>query len=197
LLFNLEDVRVVMKRAFDIFISLMGIFFLFVPALIIAILIKVSSEGAILFWSKRVGLNGKAFMMPKFRSMLPGAPEVATSVLRNPDYFITPLGAFLRRTSLDEVPQLLSVLVGYMSIVGPRPALCSQIELNEKRKNLGIDKLRPGITGLAQIRGRDKLELDEKIKFDHLYFKNLSFSGDLKIILLTFLLVIKRKNIKH
>jgi len=188
---------VVMKRAFDIFISLMGIFFLFVPALIIAILIKVSSEGAILFWSKRVGLNGKAFMMPKFRSMLPGAPEVATSVLRNPDYFITPLGAFLRRTSLDEVPQLLSVLVGYMSIVGPRPALCSQIELNEKRKNLGIDKLRPGITGLAQIRGRDKLELDEKIKFDHLYFKNLSFSGDLKIILLTFLLVIKRKNIKH
>lgn len=186
-----------MKRLLDIFVSLFAILVLIFPFIVISILIKFDSKGPILHFSKRVGLNSKVFLMPKFRTMKESAPQVETSKFINAESYITNLGKFLRKYSIDELPQLFLVIIGTMTIVGPRPALFNQYELIEKRKNLGIDKIKPGITGLAQISGRDLMELDVKIFYDLEYLKKKSFFFDIKIILKTIIVVIKNKGILH
>ena len=160
-----------MKRFLDLFISIILIVFLFFPFLILIVLIKIYSSGPVFHFSKRVGLNSKVFLMPKLRTMKESTPQVETNKLTNTELYITNLGKFLRKYSIDELPQLFLVIIGTMTIVGPRPALFNQHELIQKRKNLGIDKIKPGITGLAQINGRDLMELDIKIFYDYEYLK--------------------------
>ena len=186
-----------MKRLLDIFVSLFAILVLIFPFIVISILIKFDSKGPILHFSKRIGLDNKVFEMPKFRTMKESTPQVETSKLTNSELYITNLGKFLRKYSIDELPQLFLVIIGTMTLVGPRPALFNQYELIEKRKNLGIDKIKPGITGLAQISGRDLMELDTKIFYDFEYCKKKNFFFDIKIILKTILIVIKKKGILH
>ena len=186
-----------MKRFLDLFISVISITFLFFPFLILIVLIKIYSSGPVFHFSKRVGLNSKVFLMPKFRTMKESTPQVETSKLTKSELYITNLGKFLRKYSIDELPQLFLVIIGTMTMVGPRPALFNQHELIEKRKNLGIDKIKPGITGLAQISGRDLMELDTKIFYDYEYLKKKNFFLDIKIILKTILIVIKKKGILH
>lgn len=185
------------KRTCDIIISLITISILMLPCIFIWLAIKLTSSGPGLYWSRRAGRNDKFFIMPKFRTMRVGTPEIATDQLSHPKKYMTPIGFFLRKTSLDEIPQFLSVLSGEMSIVGPRPALHNQNELIYRRKKLGIDILRPGITGWAQINGRDDITLSEKIFFDHEYLKYQSLLFDFKIIIRTISLVLKRKNTLH
>jgi O-antigen biosynthesis protein WbqP len=186
-----------MKRAFDIFLSLLIIFILLLLFLTIAILIKTTSNGPILFWSSRVGKNNILFKMPKFRTMHLRTPAVATHLLKNPSRHLTPIGSFLRRTSLDEVPQLWSILIGDMSFVGPRPALFNQYDLIKLRTSKGVCHLIPGLTGWAQVNGRDNLSIAKKVKFDTEYLKKKSFIFDLKILYLTFIKIIRREDIKH
>ena len=155
-----------MKRLFDLFFSITSCILLIIPMLTIAIAIKITSNGPVLYWSNRVGRNNIIFSMPKFRTMKIDTPSVATHLLDNPDSFLTPLGRLLRATSLDEIPQLYSVIRGEMSVVGPRPALFNQNDLIAMRNKKGIDKLMPGITGWAQINGRDELEIPSKVIFD-------------------------------
>lgn len=186
-----------MKRFLDLFISIISIAFLFFPFLILIVLIKIYSSGPVFHFSKRVGLNSKVFLMPKLRTMKESTPQVETNKLTNSELYITNLGKFLRKYSIDELPQLFLVFIGTMTIVGPRPALFNQHELIQKRKNLGIDKIKPGITGLAQINGRDLMELDIKIFYDYKYLKKKNFFFDIKIILKTILIVIKKKGILH
>ena len=155
-----------MKRLFDLFIVFVLLVFLAVPMLIIAIVIRLTSKGQTIYWSDRVGKNNIIFKMPKFRTMLIDSPTVATHLLHNPDSYLSTIGGFLRRTSLDEIPQLFSVLKGDMSFVGPRPALFNQDDLIALRKEKGIDKLLPGITGWAQVNGRDELLISDKAKLD-------------------------------
>lgn len=186
-----------MKRFLDLFISIISIAFLFFPFLILIVLIKIYSSGPVFHFSKRVGLNSKVFLMPKLRTMKESTPQVETNKLTNSELYITNLGKFLRKYSIDELPQLFLVIIGTMTIVGPRPALFNQHELIQKRKNLGIDKIKPGITGLAQINGRDLMELDIKIFYDYEYLKKKNFLFDIKIILKTILIVIKQKGILH
>ena len=150
-----------------------------------------------IYWSRRAGSNGNFFMMPKFRTMQTNTPEISTDMLCNPKKYLIPIGSFLRRTSIDELPQLFSVLIGHMSLVGPRPALHNQDDIILKRKALGIDILKPGITGWAQINGRDHLSPQEKIKFDYEYLKKQSFIFDFKILLKTIKIVIKSRDIIH
>lgn len=164
-----------MKRFLDLFISIISIAFLFFPFLILIVLIKIYSSGPVFHFSKRVGLNSKVFLMPKLRTMKESTPQVETNKLTNSELYITNLGKFLRKYSIDELPQLFLVFIGTMTIVGPRPALFNQHELIQKRKNLGIDKIKPGITGLAQINGRDLMELDIKIFYDYKYLKKKKF----------------------
>jgi O-antigen biosynthesis protein WbqP len=185
------------KRLCDMFIALIAIAILVVPCVFIWGAVKVTSSGPALYWSRRAGRNGSFFMMPKFRTMRADTPEVATDKLVDPQKYLTPIGSFLRRTSLDELPQLLSVLRGDMSIVGPRPALHNQYELIAKRGALGIDILRPGITGWAQINGRDDIALAEKIQLDHQYLKRQSMLVDFQIMVLTVLAVTRLKNVAH
>ena len=185
------------KRACDIVIALIIISILIFPCIFICIAIKCNSSGPAIYWSRRAGRMGKFFMMPKFRTMLVTTPEVATDKLLYPKQYITPIGSFLRSTSLDEIPQFLSVLSGNMSIVGPRPALHNQSVLIAKRKELGIDILRPGITGWAQINGRDDIGLSKKVFFDYEYLQHQSVLFDFKIILKTMSVAIKSKNIIH
>ena len=186
-----------LKRMFDLALCLCALCVFFLPCLFIAILIRTTSKGPALYWSKRIGKDGQTFMMPKFRTMLLETPEVATDMLSSPQTFLTPIGGFLRKTSLDEVPQLYSVLKGDMSLVGPRPALSNQKTLIETRKEIGIDKMRPGITGLAQINGRDIISEKQKIYYDNQYYINCSVLIDVKIIFLTIYYVLRSRGIKH
>ena len=157
------------KRLSDILISIVAIIILAVPFLIIALIVKLSSKGPVIYWSRRFGQNENFFMMPKFRTMKINTPEISTDKLTIPENYLTPTGPFLRRTSLDEIPQFFSVLIGDMSVVGPRPVLHKENEVITRRNKLGINKLKPGITGWAQVNGRDNVTLDEKVKFDHEY----------------------------
>ena len=186
-----------MKRLFDLFFSITSCILLIIPMLTIAIAIKITSNGPVLYWSNRVGRNNIIFSMPKFRTMKIDTPSVATHMLDNPDSFLTPLGRLLRATSLDEIPQLYSVIRGEMSVVGPRPALFNQNDLIAMRNKKGIDKLMPGITGWAQINGRDELEIPSKVIFDEEYLLRKSFWFDIKIISLTALKVFKGSNVSH
>ncbi len=186
-----------MKRFFDFFFASVLLFFLFIPFLIIYLLLFFTSGKPVIYWSERVGRKNKLFKMPKFRSMQLETPAVATHLLDNPNMFITPIGSFLRKSSLDELPQLWSILKGDMSFVGPRPALFNQIDLIMMRNNLGVDKLIPGLTGWAQINGRDELSIKQKVELDFEYMKRKSFLFDLHILWLTVKRVIRRKGVSH
>lgn len=186
-----------MKRAFDIVVALVGAVFLAMPILIVAITVWLSSPGPILYWSDRVGRYNCIFKMPKFRSMRIGTPAVATHLLQSPDHWLTPIGSFLRQSSLDELPQLWSILKGDMSFVGPRPALYNQHDLIHFRTEAGLEALLPGLTGWAQINGRDDLPIEEKVKFDVEYMKMQSFLFDVKIIWMTVKKVLKKDGVSH
>lgn len=186
-----------LKRAFDLVFGTVALVILAVPLIIIAIAVKLTSPGPVLYWSDRVGVRNSIFRMPKFRSMRIDAPVVATHLLKNPDQWLTPIGSFLRKTSLDELPQLLSILRGDMSFVGPRPALFNQDDLIALRTQAGVDALVPGLTGWAQINGRDDLPIPVKVEFDAEYLKRRSFWFDMKIIWLTFIKVIREDNVDH
>jgi O-antigen biosynthesis protein WbqP len=186
-----------MKRAFDLFAGVLLLLSLVIIMLFIAIAIRRTSKGSTLYWSDRVGKNNKIFKMPKFRSMLTDTPAVATHLLDNPDAYLSPIGGFLRSTSLDELPQLFSVLRGDMSFVGPRPALYNQDDLIAFRTEKGVDKLLPGITGWAQVNGRDELSIPDKVALDVEYLNRQSFWFDMKILWMTFLKVMKRDGVSH
>ena len=186
-----------MKRLFDLCLALCALLFLVLPLLLVAVTVLFTSSGPILYWSDRVGRYNRIFKMPKFRTMRVDTPAVATHLLANPDQFLTPVGSFLRKSSLDELPQLWSILKGDMSFVGPRPALFNQDDLVALRSHYGVDKLLPGLTGWAQINGRDELPIPDKVKLDVDYLNNKSFWLDLKIIFLTFLKVVRRDGVTH
>lgn len=186
-----------MKRAFDLLFALCISVFLLLPIVIIALIIGLTSPGPVLYWSARVGRCNKIFQMPKFRTMRVGTPALATHLLENPQQFLTPVGAFLRKSSLDELPQLWSILRGDMSFVGPRPALFNQDDLIALRSAKGVDILVPGLTGWAQINGRDELEIPEKVRYDVEYLQRKSFFFDLKIIVLTAVKVLRRDAVTH
>ncbi len=186
-----------MKRIFDLLLALLAVSLLLLPLTMLALAVGLTSRGPILYWSDRVGRNNRIFSMPKFRSMRFGTPVVATHLLDKPHACITPVGSFLRKSSLDELPQLWSIIRGDMSFVGPRPALFNQYDLIELRTQKGIDVLLPGLTGWAQINGRDELPIVEKVALDVEYFKNRSFWFDIHIIFLTMRKVIMRDNVAH
>ena len=186
-----------MNRIIDILLSVGILIILLLPILLIALLVRFTSNGKTLYWSDRVGKNGVLFRMPKFRTMQVDTPTVATSLMTNPNAFLSPIGVFLRRLSLDELPQLFSVLKGDMSFVGPRPALFNQDDLIALRTEKGVDKLLPGITGWAQVNGRDELSIPDKVALDVEYLNRQSFWFDIKILWMTFLKVIKRDGVSH
>lgn len=186
-----------MKRMFDITIALSLLILLSIPMLIIALLVKITSEGPALYWSDRVGRNNRIFKMPKFRTMQIHTPAVATHLLNDSEQYLTPIGSILRKSSLDEFPQLFNILKGDISFVGPRPALFNQDDLIELRTKKGIHKLMPGLTGWAQINGRDDLPIPAKVDFDEYYLKNGSFLFDLKILWMTPFKVIRLEGVKH
>ena len=167
------------------------------PVLLVALAVKLSSRGPALYWSDRVGRHNRIFRMPKFRSMRVDTPAVATHLLQDPKAYLTPIGSFLRKSSLDELPQLWSILVGDMSFVGPRPALFNQDDLIALRTELGVDALVPGLTGWAQVNGRDELPIPDKVKLDVEYLQRRSFMFDLYILWLTALKVIRRDGVSH
>ena len=186
-----------MKRIFDVVLSIILLIVLILPMLLIALLIRFTSDGQALYWSDRVGKNGVVFKMPKFRSMQTNTPVVATHLMEQPDEFLSPVGGFLRRSSLDELPQIFSILKGDMSFVGPRPALFNQDDLIALRAEKKVDQLIPGITGWAQVNGRDELSILDKVDFDVEYLINKSLWFDFKILWMTFVKVIKRVGVKH
>ena len=186
-----------MKRFFDITLAIILLLIFFIPILIIGLVVKFSSKGPILYWSDRIGKNNIIFHMPKFRSMKIDAPIIATHLMENPDIFLSPIGRFLRSSSLDELPQLFSILKGDMSFVGPRPALFNQDDLIELRIQKNLSLLLPGLTGWAQVNGRDDLSIEEKVSYEEEYLNNISLRFDLKILWLTFLKVLKKQNISH
>jgi len=186
-----------MKRIFDLILAISLFLMLLISLLLIAVLVIATSKGPALYWSKRIGKNNKIFKMPKFRSMMTSTPAVATHLLDNPDSYLSPIGGFLRLSSLDELPQLFSVLKGDMSFVGPRPALFNQEDLIVLRTAKGVDKLLPGITGWAQVNGRDELSIPDKVALDVEYLNRQSFWFDMKILWMTFLKVIKRDGVSH
>ena len=188
---------VFMKRLFDLFFALFLSLILFLPIAVITVLIRLTSRGPALYWSDRVGVDNRIFKMPKFRTMRIDTPAVATHLLKDPDKYLTPIGSFLRKSSLDELPQLWSVLMGDMSFVGPRPALYNQDDLIALRTAKGVHQLIPGITGWAQINGRDELPIPVKVGFDVYYLENKSFLLDLKILLMTFTKVVRREGVTH
>ena len=185
------------KRLFDLVLSSLGLVLLAVPMGLIAILVKLTSSGPVLYWSDRVGVDNHIFRMPKFRTMTCDAPEVATHLLQNPRSHLTPIGNFLRTTSLDEVPQLLCILKGDLSFVGPRPALHNQDDLIALRTEFGVQRLVPGLTGWAQIHGRDELSIPVKVQFDVDYLKNRSFGLDMQILLRTPFKVLRGDGVSH
>lgn len=186
-----------LKRVFDLVVVLALLVVFILPMALIAIVIKLTSKGPAVHWSKRIGVRNNIFLMPKFRSMYVDTPQVATHLLTDSSKFITPVGKFLRKTSLDELPQLYSVLVGDMSLVGPRPALFNQDDLVQLRTQYGIDQLRPGVTGWAQINGRDDLPIPVKVEFDKEYMEKHGLWFDLKIMFLTVFKVLKTDGVKH
>ena len=186
-----------MKRVFDILLCFIATLFLCVPLLLVAIAVRSTSKGPTLYWSDRVGQNNKIFKMPKFRSMRLGTPAVATHLLLDASSHLTPIGSFLRKSSLDELPQLWSILVGDMSFVGPRPALFNQHDLIDLRTQAGVHALTPGLTGWAQVNGRDELPMSKKVEFDAEYLNRQSFWFDIKILWLTFLKVFLRNGVSH
>jgi O-antigen biosynthesis protein WbqP len=186
-----------MKRLFDVTMSLLALLVFGLPMLIVALFIKLTSKGTVLYWSDRVGKNNAIFRMPKFRTMLVDTPAVATHLMSDPDRFLTPIGKFLRKTSVDELPQLWSILIGDMSIVGPRPALFNQEDLIALRTEKGVHILTPGLSGPAQINGRDELPIPVKVEFDEYYLKNRSFLFDLKIIFQTIFKAVKGDGVTH
>lgn len=185
------------KRLFDLAFSLAAAVILLLPALAVAIAVKSTSKGPALYWSDRVGRHNRIFRMPKFRSMRVDTPAVATHLLDNPDVWLTPIGSFLRKSSLDELPQLWCILKGEMSFVGPRPALYNQDDLIALRTERGIDALLPGLTGWAQINGRDELPISQKVMLDEEYLKRRSIAFDLRILLLTVFKVLRRDGVTH
>ncbi len=186
-----------LKRIFDFTLAciLLGLFCL--PLFLIAVMVKISSPGPVLYWSDRIGINNSVFKMPKFRTMKVDTPPVATHLLSNPNFFLTPVGPFLRKYSLDELPQLWSILNGDMSFIGPRPALFNQDDLVALRTGKGIHRLMPGITGWAQVNGRDNIPIPEKVQYEEYYLKNKSFLLDLKILYMTALKVLKAEDVRH
>lgn len=186
-----------MKRLFDLFFLTLLLPFIFLPLVIVALAVFFVSGFPILYWSDRVGQGNKLFRMPKFRTMIIATPAVATDQLSNPKIYLIPLGGLIRKLSLDELPQLWSVAVGNMSFVGPRPALFNQYQLIKDRTMLKIETLLPGITGWAQVNGRDDLSDQEKVAYDYEYLQNQSLLLDIKIIFLTALKVIKRDGVAH
>ena len=185
------------KRIFDLLVSLLAFILFLLPMLLVAIAVGISSPGPILHWSERVGRNNKVFRMPKFRTMRVNTPELPTHLLQNANSFITPIGSFLRKSSLDELPQLYCIIIGHMSLVGPRPALQNQRDLIDARTALSINTLTPGLTGWAQVNGRDELPLDQKVKYDKEYLDQKSFWMDLKILLMTAWKVVRVEDITH
>lgn len=186
-----------MKRAFDLMLVLLASLILFIPVVLVALLVRLTSPGPALYWSDRIGKNNTIFKMPKFRSMRVGTPTVATHLLADAHSHLTPVGNFLRKSSLDELPQLWSIIRGDMSFVGPRPALFNQDDLIALRTQYGVEKLPPGLTGWAQVNGRDELPIPEKVKLDVEYLRRQSLPFDIKIIVLTFLKVVRRDGITH
>ncbi len=186
-----------MKRLFDLFLVLTAGVILILPIMVVAAAVRLTSPGPALYWSERVGRHNRIFRMPKFRSMRIGTPAVATHLLRDPDAWLTPIGAFLRKTSLDELPQLWSILAGDMSFVGPRPALFNQDDLVALRTERGVHKMVPGLTGWAQVNGRDELPIPDKVALDVEYLRRRSFLFDLRILWLTVVKVIRREGVAH
>ena len=186
-----------LKNNFDLIVVVVLLVLFLPPVLLVALLVRFTSKGPVLYWSERVGRDNLIFSMPKFRTMRQDAPEVATHLMTNPDEFLTPIGGFLRRSSLDELPQLFSILKGDMSFVGPRPALFNQDDLIALRTEQGVEQLKPGITGWAQVNGRDELAIPEKVALDVMYLQQQTFLLDLRILWMTFSKVIGREGVVH
>jgi O-antigen biosynthesis protein WbqP len=187
----------VLKRAFDIAVALTGLIVGSPVLLALALAVRLDSPGPALHWSQRVGRGNRLFAMPKYRTMRTDTPDVATHLLQDPGRWITPLGRLLRRSSLDELPQLWSVLAGDMSLVGPRPALHSQSDLIGLRTEAGVERLRPGVTGWAQVNGRDELPIPEKVRLDREYLERMSFGFDLRIIAATAVAALTARGVSH
>lgn len=186
-----------MKRVFDLIVVLVAGLIFALPMLLVALFVWGSSQGPILYWSKRVGKGNSLFDMPKFRTMQVETPVLPTHLLGNPDAYLTPIGSYLRKSSLDELPQLWCILRGDMSVVGPRPALANQQDLIDARTAKGIHLIKPGLTGWAQVNGRDEIPLDKKVQLDYEYLDKKSFIFDVYVVLLTFYKVVKREGIQH
>lgn len=186
-----------MKRLFDFLLSATLILLLSIPLLFLCMLVRLTSKGPAIYWSDRVGRHNQIFKMAKLRTMKANAPVVATHLIADPASLLTPIGGFLRKSSLDELPQLWNILIGDMGFVGPRPALFNQSDLIELRSQRGVDALRPGLTGWAQVNGRDELAIPEKVKLDEEYLQRESLIFDMKIMYLTFLKVIRRDGVSH
>ena len=186
-----------MKRIFDLLLAMAATFILAIPVVLVAAAVRLTSAGPALYWSDRVGRHNKIFRMPKFRSMRTGTPAVATHLLADPGAYLTPIGSFLRKSSLDELPQLWSILVGDMSFVGPRPALFNQQDLIELRTQQGVHELVPGLTGWAQVNGRDEIPIPDKVKLDAAYLHNQSIALDIRILWMTLIKVVSRANVSH
>lgn len=186
-----------MKRLFDLAFAAVACLLLSLPILLVALAVKLTSPGPVLYWSDRVGRRNRIFRMPKFRSMRVDTPAVATHLLANAVAYLTPIGSFLRKSSLDELPQLWSILKGDMSFVGPRPALFNQDDLVALRTECGVHELAPGLTGWAQVNGRDELPIPEKVRLDAEYMQRRSFAFDLRILWLTFIKVLRRDGVAH
>jgi O-antigen biosynthesis protein WbqP len=186
-----------MKRLFDLGLAFVAAIVLLVPVLVVAAAVRLTSKGPILYWSDRVGRDNALFRMPKFRSMRVGTPAVATHLLANPSVYLTPIGGFLRKSSLDELPQLWNILKGDMSFVGPRPALFNQHDLIALRTEQGVHQLVPGLTGWAQINGRDEIPIPQKVALDREYLDRKSFGFDFQILAMTAVKVLKRDNVTH
>lgn len=185
------------KRSLDLTLGMIALSLTAVPMLLVAVLVKITSRGPVLYWSDRVGRDNYIFRMPKFRTMRVDTPVVPTHLLRSPDQYLTPIGGFLRKISLDELPQIWTILIGDMSLVGPRPALFNQVDLIALRAEFGVHRLVPGMTGWAQINGRDDLPIPRKVKLDVEYMKNISLFNDIKILCLTFYIVLVRDGVSH
>ena len=194
---ELTTTAITMKRLLDICVCSMLLILFSVPMAFVALAVMLTSKGPILYWSDRVGRENRIFRMPKFRSMRTDAPIVATHLLRDPATYLTPIGGFLRRSSLDELPQLFSILVGDLSLVGPRPALFNQKDLVALRTARGIHHLVPGLTGWAQVNGRDELPIPVKVQFDYEYLQRRSFAFDLQIIFITAVKVMRSEGVQH
>ena len=185
------------KRYFDILLGTFALLVLSGVLALVAMAVKLTSSGKVLYWSQRIGKDNSVFLMPKFRTMRTDTPVVATHLLANPDAYLTPVGKFLRTTSLDELPQLYSILLGHMSFVGPRPALFNQDDLIDLRTRAGVHVLTPGLTGWAQVNGRDELPIPDKVELDKVYLQKQSWLFDMQILLRTFVKVVRRDGVVH